>query len=236
MAIYYIMFPLVFFFISVRLAKRDFLLAVAFLLVLQVFLKVILYKTIPGIAFASGTFINITTVLLFIYYAFKEPSLLKRKIAWMYLGAIFTTLLYLVLLAMFQGYPPFQHVLFVRNYFFNFLLFLIFISLPQKVHISAAFHIRLIIALTMIMAFLCLLQYLFPIISEFFKIVETERFGEIRIRLTEIIAKQKLITGTFNSPQGASSFLLMNIIFLYNKMVVNLLHYSVHSVVQVLSH
>lgn len=190
------------------------MLAVAFLLVLHVFLKIFLFKTIPQIAFASGTFISMTSVLLFIYYSFKEPSFLKKRIVWIYLGFILITLLYLILLAIFQGYAPFQHVYFVRNYFWNFLLFMIFVSIPQKKRLNLPFFIQVIFALTVIMALLCLLQYLVPGISEFFKIYESIRFGEIRSLLGETISKQKIVSGTFNSPQVVASFMLLNVIFL----------------------
>ncbi|MFZ2410221.1 MAG: hypothetical protein WAW23_01490, partial [Candidatus Methanoperedens sp.] len=157
MIIYFIVFPLIFSLIAIKLAKRDFLLSVAFLVALQVFLKLLLWKTIPQIGFASGTFLNICIGLLCLYYVAKHPVILKTKCVRVYFGAIFFTLVYLAILGMFQGYAHLEHVYYVRNYFWNFLLFTVFISLPQRPGIETNSFVKFIIALTIIQTGLCML-------------------------------------------------------------------------------
>lgn len=214
MVFYYLIFPLVFFTIALILAKRDFLLAVGFIFLLHVFLKIILFKTIPNISFASGTLINITIVFIFLYYSLTKPSILNTKTNILFFIYILFFFLYLTILAVYNNHDIFGYIYYVRNYFFNFLLFIIYLSVKPKKYINAKYFITVIVIVTFIQSALGILQFINPEIADFFTIREYSRNEQIIQRFGTTLAGQKLITGTFSQMQDVSSFIMVNIIFI----------------------
>jgi len=214
MIIYYILFPALFFIISVYLSRKDFLLVVAFIFILHVFLKIFIYKILPDVAFASGTFINISVVLIFIYYILTRALILHKQHIHLYMGSVLLLLLYLIMLASFREEVPTDYLYYVRNYFYNFLLIIIFFSLRNEKKIRIEYYIKFIIIILSIQVFLGFAQYISPVVSDFFKIKEYQRLGVYQLRISEIFHEAKVVVGTFGNMQGISSFILVNVIFL----------------------
>ena len=222
MAVYYIIIPLVFFFISLYLAKKDFLLVVGFILCLNIFLGIFLHKTIPTIGFAAGTFINITIILIFIYYVFTNPKILKSKYTYIYIGSIFITLTYLILLALTRHHEYQSYLHFIRNFFFNFLLLILFLNISGKNEKNIHFYINFIIFIFTLQILIGFAQYFSPSISDFFKITEYQRFGEYLPRLDNILTSQKIVTGSLLGMANYALFIVVLIVFAFSLKVYKL--------------
>ncbi|MEQ8523506.1 hypothetical protein [Gracilimonas sp.] len=122
--------------------------------------------------------------------------------------------MYLFVLAVYRGDDPIIYIDYVKNYFFNFLLFTIFLSERVKKKYQVSTYVNFIVVLTLIQALLGLLQYYIPEISDFFKIVTYERYGKTELAIAQQFKSEQVVTGTLLAMQNLSSFLLLNIIFL----------------------
>ena len=213
MIIYYIIIPILIFLVLIYLARKDVLLTVLFIYTLHVFLKFLLFKIIPTAAFASGTFINISLVLFFLFYSLSNPRIIYNKYFIYFSIYIFSFFIYLIFISILNGYNFYNYIYHVRNYFFTFLLFIIFLNSNNKRYNPFIF-INFIILILSIQSTIAILQYQFPIVAQFFTIKEYVRFGVEIESFTSSFEGQNLVTGTLDQMQDISSFIMLNLIFI----------------------
>ena len=176
MFIYYIFIPFILSTILITLAKKDILFSVLFIYISHVFLKFILFKLQPDIAFASGTYINISIVLFFLLYVTQNIDIINNKNLHIFSYMLYYSFLYLIMISIINGYGFLDYIYHVRNYFFNFLLFILF--LYSKKYRSAYFYIKYILVILLIQTSISVLQYKFPSVAQFFTVTKYMRFGE----------------------------------------------------------
>jgi hypothetical protein len=141
--------------------------------------------------------------------------MLGGKYLYIYIGSILILFSYLYLLSIFWGYEVWDYLNFVRNYFFNILLLIIFFSTRDKRAVNTNLLLKIIIILTLIEVFLGLAQYLNRSIADYFKITSYYRFGEVVERLDFVFRNQKLVTGTLLSMGNYSYFVVDTVLLLF---------------------
>lgn len=200
--------------ISAYLIKRNELYFIAFIVLLKFSLKIILFKTSPDIAFASGTFINILLVLLFLCLIIKyKIDILSNRYYSYYLSFILVFFFYLTILALSRDINPIIYWHFFRNFFFNIIIILTFLTIKNKKTNFSFFN--LFFAILLIESFIGLLQYAIFSVSDFFKIIEYVRHGELIVKIGETFQSSKLVTGTLLSMANFGSVLVVIILFLF---------------------
>lgn len=214
MVLAYFVFPGLFFLISAYLLRRDPMLAVVLLLGLRLFLGIALFKTIPAIGFAAGTFINIAILMLFLWSAVRFPRMLLRRHTIVMSATIALFLAYLIGVASVRGDDPLAYLHYVRNFFFNFLLLWVALSVPGRRPRPARHYLGIAVTLALIQIGLGFAQYADRGVSDFFKVVQYERLGVEQLALQEVFEQQKVVTGTLRSMQNVSSFVMMTLVFL----------------------
>tara|TARA_B100000963_G_scaffold354866_1_gene372118 strand:+ start:651 stop:2012 length:1362 start_codon:yes stop_codon:yes gene_type:complete len=224
MLLYYIIIPLIITLFLLILVKKDILLSIFFVYFLHIFLKFFLFQLYPNIAFASGTFINISIVLFFIFYSYFNPQILKTKLFIFFFIYIISFFTYLSIKSLINSYSFFDYIYHVRNYFFNFLLVIIFFSSNNKYKINSKYFLTLVLTIVFFQSIIGLLQYKYPSVAQFFTITEYTRFGQTIKSFGDTFDGQNLVTGTLDQMQDISSFIMLNLIFL-----ISLLSYRLYN-------
>jgi hypothetical protein len=215
MLLYYLIFTIALFFILLFLSKKGYLYVMAFVLIYFSFVRFLFFKFMPSIAFASGSFLNFAIVLLFIFSVIKKPTLIKSKHLLFIILSIGAFFIYLYLLAYYRGHNPIEYILFFRNYYFMFLLFVLFMKDINKKNIDITIHFKILLTILIFQSVISIAQYVDKGIADYFVIMEYERLGEIQDRISRSFEGKKLITGTLMSMHNVSVFIYCNIIFLY---------------------
>jgi hypothetical protein len=122
--------------------------------------------------------------------------------------------MYLAIIAVYNNHGVFDYIYHVRNYFFNFLLLIIYFSVKPKDVYSSKKFIAFLVIIMSIQVVLAILQFVNPGIADFFTIREYSRHGQLMQRFGTTFASQKLVTGTLNAMQDVSSFIMVNVIFI----------------------
>jgi hypothetical protein len=216
MILNYILITLLLYILSIIVLKKSVINYLLFVYSLHIFLPIILFRTFPVFGYATGTYINMSVLLTYITYILINPSKINNKHNLIYLSSIIVFIIYVFIVTTLRGNELLGYLHFVRNFFFNLLLFSLYLMNNKKLNSQNTIKlVNIFFIIIVIQIFLGLFQYVSPSIAQLFIIDDYQRLGVIINRFDDGLIGQNLVVGSLFAMQNVSVFIMVGILFIY---------------------
>ncbi len=189
-------FFVILFFYFYRYIKKDLNKFVYLFLISFFFFRFVFYKYAIEVAPYFGSFLNVILIILLWNILQNKPDEKFYKIFYTYLSIVLLTFFYIGVLLLLRENSKIESLYFIRNYFFNIVLFLLFITNDKIVSNKRNYFLKFLSILLLTQIILGVSQYYFAQVANYFKIDDYLWKGDIINTLGVNAKEQNVVIGT----------------------------------------